>query len=188
MNNSSISNIAGKLLLVCLVSSGLVAWTYQSTLPNIKAKQEQLVQASYQEVLPQAQALNNLAIPNNSLIQAIVQSKGTTINGYIYTVTPTGYAGPITTMIGINHPEGTISGIKILQQSETPGLGAKCAEPSFTNQFTSKTLNADLKVTKTTPNEQEILAITASTITSKAVVTGVNLVREHYNTTFRKEE
>ena len=79
-----------------------------------------------------------------------------------------------------------ITGVKILNQKETPGLGAKCAEPAFLNQFLGKDLHEKLLVSKDAQKPQEIQAITASTITSKAVVDGINLVSAHYRENYLK--
>lgn len=70
------------------------------------------------------------------------------------------------------------------QQNETPGLGAKCTEPAFIDQFLGKDLSHDLTVSKNASQPQEIQAITASTITSKAVVKGINSARRHYQEHF----
>lgn len=89
-------------------------------------------------------------------------------------------------MLGIEYPSARISGVKILQQNETPGLGAKCTEPAFIEQFTGKDLSQKLAVSKNAAQPQEVQAITASTITSKAVVTGINAARKHYQKHFGK--
>ena len=40
-------------------------------------------------------------------------------------------------MVGINK-DMTVSGVKILSMSETPGLGAKAGDESFINQYKGK--------------------------------------------------
>ena len=94
------------------------------------------------------------------------------------------YSGKVVIMLGIEYPSARISGVKILQQNETPGLGAKCTEPAFIDQFLGKDLSHDLTVSKNASQSQEIQAITASTITSKAVVKGINSARKHYQEHF----
>ncbi|MCD7875042.1 MAG: FMN-binding protein [Acidaminococcaceae bacterium] len=89
-------------------------------------------------------------------------------------------------MLGIEHPSARISGVKILQQHETPGL---VWEPNAQNRllstsFLAKTSGQELIVSKNAAKPQEIQAITASTITSKAVVKGINAARRHYQEHF----
>ena len=65
-----------------------------------------------------------------------------------------------------------VTGVEIISQSETAGLGAKCTEDGFKAQFVGKTEN--IAVTKNGAKDNEIDAITSATITSKAVTKGVN--------------
>jgi electron transport complex protein RnfG len=60
---------------------------------------------------------------------------------------------------------------KVLSQAETPGLGAKCVEPAFASQF--KELDPAAKKLYVKKDGGDIDAITASTITSRAYVSGV---------------
>ena len=105
------------------------------------------------------------------------------IKGYNFTVTPKGYAGLITTVVGVSN-EGRVMDIKILSHSETPGLGAKAVEPAFAGQFKEK-LAEKLSVTKTPPeSDDQIQAISGATITSSAVISGVNTALEYWRANF----
>jgi len=69
--------------------------------------------------------------------------------------------------------EGLVNGISILQISETAGLGMR-AEEVLKPQFTNKQVES-FSYTKTgSTNDSEIDAISSATITSNAVVNGVN--------------
>lgn len=56
-----------------------------------------------------------------------------------------GFGGDISVMVGIT-PEGTLTGIAIMKQSETPGIGSKVLDPAFTNQFHGKALDEATRV------------------------------------------
>lgn len=58
------------------------------------------------------------------------------------------------------------------------------AQASFYRPILGKELSHDLTVSKNASQPQEIQAITASTITSKAVVKGINSARRHYQEHF----
>ena len=60
----------------------------------------------------------------------------------------------------------------ILSHGETPGLGANSTKPEFRDRFIGKA--GELVVNKTSNDGQNVQAITAATITSKAVVAAVN--------------
>ncbi len=76
-----------------------------------------------------------------------------------------GYGGDIVLMVGFKKDKKTVISYKVLQASETPGLGMKLKTPEFAGQFSGKDATS-LKVKK---DGGEIEAITSATITSRAV-------------------
>lgn len=93
--------------------------------------------------------------------------------GYVITVTDhEGYGGDIQFSMGITN-EGTLNGISLLSISETAGLGMRAGEvlvPEFADKNVSK-----FTYTKTGATaDSEIDAISGATITTNAVVNGVN--------------
>ena len=93
--------------------------------------------------------------------------------GYVITVKDhEGYGGDIQFSMGITN-EGTLNGISLLSISETAGLGMRAGEvlvPQFADKNVSK-----FTYTKTGATaDSEIDAISGATITTNAVVNGVN--------------
>ena len=80
-----------------------------------------------------------------------------------------GYGGEIELMVGFKADRKTVVAYKTLAASETPGLGMKLKTPEFAGQFAGKD-GTSLKVRK---DGGEIEAITAATITSRAVCRAV---------------
>lgn len=176
-----IFKLSAILIIVCSLSTALISYTHDLTAPIIEERKQNAIHAGYMEVLPNAAELSTFIQTDSAIITEIMQSKQDNhTNGFIYTLTPNGYSGKITLMVGIQHPSGIISGVKILEQTETPGLGAKCTEPSFLTQFADKSIHNELTVSKKASKENEIQALTASTITSNAIVKGINTARIHY--------
>ena len=68
---------------------------------------------------------------------------------------------------------GVICNTKVLSQAETPGLGAKCVEPAFSEQF--KGFDPAQKNLAVKKDGGDVDAITASTITSRAYTDGLAL-------------
>lgn len=93
------------------------------------------------------------------------------INGVAFkVVAPDGYSGNIAVMVGVD-PDGTVTGIEILNHAETPGLGDKIEEPWFKELFKGKSLgNADWRVKK---DGGDFDQITGATISPRAVVGAV---------------
>ena len=80
------------------------------------------------------------------------------------------FAGPIIIKVGFDK-NGIIWNTKVLSQAETPGLGAKCVEPAFSEQF--KGWNPAEKKLSVKKDGGDVDAITASTITSRAYAEGL---------------
>jgi Na+-translocating ferredoxin:NAD+ oxidoreductase subunit G len=104
-------------------------------------------------------------------------------------VAPEGYSGNIEIMTGIT-PDGTVSGIEILNHAETPGLGAKIVEPAFKGQFKDKSLaNADWRVKK---DGGQFDQITGATISPRAIVKavkgGLEFYRDHRGEILAEQE
>ncbi|MDH4101316.1 MAG: RnfABCDGE type electron transport complex subunit G [Nitrospirota bacterium] len=91
-----------------------------------------------------------------------------------------GYAGDIWVLVGVD-ATGTISGIKIVDHKETPGLGDKYTKQSWYDLFKGKNLdNARIAVKK---DGGDIDYVTGATITARAAATAVKDGLE----SFRKE-
>lgn len=91
--------------------------------------------------------------------------------GYCVYVSPVGYGGEIEMIVGFNK-DLTVSGIKIIQSSETAGLGTRAGEPEFSQRLSGK--KPHLSVKKGGGGESEIDAISGATVTTKAVAQGIN--------------
>ncbi len=91
--------------------------------------------------------------------------------GYCMTVTPTGFSGAVTMIVGVDM-DGTVTGIDITKHAETPGLGSKADENPFKSAFVGTT--SGVSIIKGTASENQISAISSATITSVAVANGVN--------------
>ena len=101
------------------------------------------------------------------------------LKGYTFKVITNDYGGKIEITVGINM-DGRVEGVQIGEHSETPGLGAKIIEETFTNQYNGKEIENPISVTKNEPGDQEIQAISGATVSSHAVNDGVNLAAQYF--------
>lgn len=149
--------------LICLLAGGLLAGVNSLAQPRISAQAKQEEQRILREVLPEADRFE--AIKSSDKQEVIYYNgydKDNKLLGVAFKAEAKGYSGTIETMAGMRL-DGKISVIKILSQNETPGLGSRVAEDSFTRQFSDKDI-ADLWTVE---------AITGATISSKAVIDSV---------------
>jgi electron transport complex protein RnfG len=88
-----------------------------------------------------------------------------------------GYAGDVGVMVGFELATGNLVGIGITSHSETAGLGSRVTEESFTLQFRDMSKDAVFKVKK---DGGEIDAVAGATLSSRAVVQGIEKANAFY--------
>lgn len=171
------------LFLICFITAILLAFTYNFTKDTIAERAALDLEAAKQEVFPDAKEfreIKNIAeiIAGNAWMEPVKAAfegyDGDTLKGYVYSIMVKGYGGEITMTVGIS-VDGTIQGVKIGNNSETPGLGKKTEDPKFTLQFIG--INPGDKaltvVSSGSTKVEEIDGISGATVSSKAVVNGV---------------
>ena len=173
---STFKNMSLCLLVICLVCSGLLAGVYALTKEPIDAAAKAKNEAAIMEVLPETAVsveeertveFEGASYTYNLGYDELGNTVGCAIN-----VAPVGFGGPIAIKVGFDI-NGVIWNTKVLSQAETPGLGAKCVEPSFSDQFKGwDPAEKELAVKK---DGGDVDAITASTITSRAYADGLAL-------------
>lgn len=167
------------LLIICLVSTALLAGTNMLTADKIAENALETETLSRSVVLPEAKTYGEVQTLENGITYCEgIDNLGKTV-GYVFTSSAKGYGGNVGVMVGLDN-SGVITGIEILSHDETPGLGANSTKPDFKNRFIGK--SGELTVNKTSNDGQNIQAITAATITSKAVVNAVNAVTDAFET------
>ena len=119
-------------------------------------------------------------------------SKGERV-GWVIKSSGQGYADKIELLVGVSGKTDTITGLFVLDQKETPGLGNKVIETRWRDQFIGKPAGSALSVTKSgASTSEEIDAVTGATISSNAVVQIVNTaladVRPELKNIIRNEE
>ena len=160
--------VLGLITLICALLLGFVN---QITAPQIEANQIETRNLAMAEIIPGAeftdlQTTVDGDVPITGVYEAVIG--GETV-GYCVEVTPSGFGGGLTMIVGIN-ADGTVAGAKVNSHAETPGLGAK-AQSDWINQFAGAAADGSLAVTK---DGGSITPITGATITSRAVAAGVN--------------
>ncbi len=97
------------------------------------------------------------------------------VAGWVAKNTGRGYADKIELLIGLDPKVEKITGLFILDQKETPGLGNKIIDWDWRKQFVQKSTSETLTVVKTGAKaSNEIDAITGATISSRIVCSIVN--------------
>jgi len=114
---------------------------------------------------------------NGDSLTAYLALKGNDTVGIAIENQGLGFAGYVNILTGIDLSNGEITGIEIVSQAETPGLGARIVEPWFKDQFIGKSLtnstlvNENIAVVK---DGGDVDAISGATITPRAVCVAVS--------------
>jgi len=151
-----ILGIAIPLIIVCIISGVALTASYDLTKGRIDAVEQEKITESLSIIFPGASFTEM-----NDYYSATM---GGEVIGYAFIAEGKGYSSTIRTMVGF-YPNGTISRIHVVSQSETPGLGTMIAEPDFTNQFSGKRIE-DVRLSQ---DGGVIDAITGATISSRAI-------------------
>lgn len=172
---STFKNMVVCLTVICLVCSVLLGGVYAITKAPIEKAAAEKLRGAIAEVLPEFSSMSeSLSIEYDGQSYSYYEVSDSTgaVLGYAVTSASTGFGGPVSLMVGVL-PDGVVYNTKVLSHSETPGLGAKCTEPAFADQF--KMLNPAEKKLEVKKNGGDIDAITAATITSNAYTKAVAL-------------
>lgn len=171
---SSFKNMTVCLLTICVVCSALLAGVYALTKEPIDAAAAAKNEAAIKEVLPESAVTieeeRTVEYEGQTYSYNLAYDEVGNVVGCAINVAPVGFGGPIAIKVGFN-ADGVIWNTKVLSQAETPGLGAKCVEPSFADQF--KGFDVTRKKLAVKKDGGDVDAITASTITSRAYADGL---------------
>jgi len=159
-----------------------LAFVYDGTVKIIAQRQRADLEASLSELFMDAEFKPISGLKSGDPTVTIEEDgafaayKNGEVVGVVLRTSRASYNGAIKILVGVG-VNGKISGVKILEHSDTPGLGANAASASyyvdrangihFYDQFVGKAVS-DPFVPKS-----DVIAITAATITSRAVAASV---------------
>ncbi|QXM05748.1 RnfABCDGE type electron transport complex subunit G [Crassaminicella indica] len=172
------------LFIIAAVAACVLGYVNDITKAPIE---QQMIQANVkarQTVLPDATEFEEVDKSEyegyENIIEVYKGLKDGEVVGYTIKTNPNGYGGPVEVMIGLSMDE-VITGVSIGNHTETPGLGAK-ASGEFKDQYNGKSTEKELTVIKSgEAKDNEIMAISGATITSRAVTKGVNSAMKLFN-------
>ncbi|MCT4632165.1 MAG: RnfABCDGE type electron transport complex subunit G [Firmicutes bacterium] len=180
-----IGKLGAILLLICAIASALLAFVNTKTIDKIVEQRELASELARKEVLPDADKFEKLddallkefSDKNDKVKEIYVGFSGDTVIGYVVKTAPGGYGGAVEVISGIS-TDNSLTGVRVGNHNETPGLGANALLPSFYEQYNGMSVEGEVGVAKANPQENQIQAIAGATITSQAVTDGVNMAAE----------
>jgi electron transport complex protein RnfG len=162
------------LLLITLFSAAIMGIAYTVTKEPIRQQRANAEMAAISELLPQARTIEYYDIDEagSSLTRlAIVFGDDNTPLGYVFSALPAGYSGRINMMVAFN-PQGVIQGVRIINHTETPGLGSNITRDWFIGEFAGRSGIVA---------SHDVPAIASATVSVNAVLRGVNDAVAYFN-------
>lgn len=183
---SSLKNMVIVLTSTAAIMGAVLALVHQATAEPVRQAEINAKNEALAMVLPEfdndpSATQQELIIETESRpVQVYTGSTGGVVNGIaVESYTSDGFSGDIIVMVGFD-TEGKLTGYKVLQHAETPGLGAK-ADDWFRDDTDSRSIIGSTSEIALKKDNGEIDGITAATITSRAFMDAVNRARKAFN-------
>ena len=187
---SSLTNMLLVLTGVAVVMGGILAYVNHLTEGPIAEQKKQALDNGIKTVMcvDELDVAEPVEVKQNvdgkELTYLVYQAKdkqGKDLGAAVESTTM-GFGGDLKVLVGFD-PEGKILGYTLLEQTETPGLGAK-ADKWFQKGEKGDIIGKDPKEPLTVSKDGgQVDAITASTITSRAFLKAVNNAYNAYKAT-----
>ena len=176
------------LTVISVVAGYLLATTNKITKAPIAAARLAEKLDAMKKVLP---PYDNDPVTNTCIVQEagkqwtfyVARKQGVFAGAAFEAVSDQGYNGTIRILAGIL-PDNNVKGLEIVEQAETPGLGAKISDSAFKDQFQGKSIFRTRWAVK--KDGGDIDAITGATISPRAVVSALKTGLEVYTNHFDK--
>jgi electron transport complex protein RnfG len=201
MRTLAVLKSASLLGLFAMLGTGLVAFVHDTTKARITANQRVNTLRTLWEIMPESRYDNDILrdtieVSDEHLGDVefktiyLARKAGKPAGVVLTTVTPQGYNGPITLLVGID-VLGKVSGVRVVSHRETPGLGdaIEVKKSPWIKRFNGRSLG-DPPVQKWAVKRDGGIfdQFTGATITPRAVVDAVKrsllYFREHQSELF----
>lgn len=169
------------LLLICVVSAGVLAISNNLTKEQIAKIEMEESLGAIAEIFStgddfvyldegEFQAIQDA---NPNLIEILEVYEGGELTGYSIKNKTSGFDGDIVMVTGFS-TDGEVVGMRLLEHTETPGLGSRAADEPYTSLYVGLPASEELNVD----------SLSGATVTSNAVLAGANYAREIYVNNF----
>ncbi|OQW96136.1 MAG: hypothetical protein BWK77_06240 [Verrucomicrobia bacterium A1] len=172
MKNSYIGQ-AWLVIVLSLVFGASLAAVQATLSPKIEANKLRDTIGQIPNLVPGAVDGKAETVGDQTVYRA-VDAQGQPV-GWVIPARGQGFADVIELLIGTDNDMRKITGLYVLKQLETPGLGDNITGDAFRGRFKDRSLARALVVTKVAPkSDQEVEGVTGATISSMSVVGIVN--------------
>jgi len=161
------------VLAMGVVFALLLAGAQTTLSERIRENQQRALNEAIAEVVPNVADTEELEIDGNRVFKCLDQDRN--LSGWAVQASGTGFVDKITLVVGLTSSADKITGIKVIENLETPGLGNKIVGP-WADQYKNMSTKQEITVKKSgaDPDQNQIDAITGATWSSRYVTDIVN--------------
>ena len=172
-----------RLFLITAIAGFVLAFANSFTSPVIKAREKAQYEAALKEVFADADKfetveegkLNTIKTKIKNIEKIEIAKKSDKTVGYVFkTLGKNGYGGDISMLMAVNIENKTIVGFKVLKHSETHGLGSRVTTDEYAKSVVGNKVTEHLVKNLHPDADNDIQAITGTTISVNAVLNGLN--------------
>ena len=168
------------LVIICFAVTFLLAFTYGITAPIIAENTAKAASEARMELLPDADGFSEANATPYVLEEGKVYVVDTYVAdngaGMVVTVKSNSYGGLLTAMVGID-ADGAVTGVKVTDHADTPGVGTKAQDPSHLQQYVGLT---ELGSEKIKDHADSVHEVTGASVSSGAIHKAVYCALEQF--------
>ena len=171
--------VGARLLIVCAVVAAVVSGVHAMTDSRY---QQNLTEEKRQAIVRifGSETITYRTLSGEGDAEPVYEVlEGENVVGYCVELASPGFGGDISMTVGFE-ADGSILGVSIVSLSETPGLGSRVQEATYLEQYRGQSGTLTLG--------EDVDAIAGATVSSRAVLDGVNRAVEILNRTVKGGE
>ncbi|MBO4373697.1 MAG: FMN-binding protein [Lachnospiraceae bacterium] len=168
------------LTVICAATTALLAVTNFFSKPVIERNLAESARQTRLELLPEADDFSDMTgsagnLASNDKARVVEVFEAANKKGYVYTIRSKSFGGELTMMVGVDS-EGSVTGVKVTEHSDTPGVGTKNFDPDYLAKYKGR----DALESQIVKKEPGFDYITGASVTGTAIHEGVYAALEQF--------
>ena len=160
------------LVLICGIAGSALGYVHGMTQPKIDEAAAAKKQSTFESLVDTATDFEEQDIKGDNVTTSVIAKDADDQElARIYVGQGTGYGGIVPVAVAVD-TEGTVIGVTVMANKETPGLGSKVESESYLDQYVGRSL---APVT-----EDDVDLISGATYSSEAVMSAFNACAREY--------
>lgn len=169
------------LLIICAFFTLLLALVNALTAPKIEENRVKALYSGLNEIVSDGEIdtkIGEVSVNKGAVVSYYLVNKNGTLAGCVLSINASGYGGDFS-LIAYYDLNGKVKGVKMLENSETPGIGKKYESADVIGLFTTYD---SVPLSKSELNSDDASIVSGASVTfsgiSKALDEGARFIKE----------